>query len=274
MDYEPFTANGNGGFPLNCPYCSREIDEASPAWALGPFKVLFDASGNPRDMPFIKSKLADFGESYDRVARLVISGSTNLDEDTFRFNVATLMPSFGMTRRGVFYGVRIERGIPKDPNHVLDACWAQVKDDLPELKKHVNENVSSQRNRALLELSPKSRNYVVAKTSQLFDRLEWTAVKGSDVGPVAASKILFAVLPEIALPVDNSEWNHVFRTHNYSIILSTMIYEISEWEKKSKTSLETLDPNLPTTLPSIYNVMAMAARPPAGRRKKKPVRKS
>lgn len=246
---------------MNCPYCGREIDEVSPAWTLGPFKILFDKSGNPTGTSIIKSKLANFGKSYDRVVRTIIANSTNLDKDTFRLNVATLMPSFLMTRVGLFHGVRIEKGIPKDPNHILDECWAQVGDELLELKKHVNEGISSRRSRALLELLPKSRNYVVAKASQLFDRLEWTTMKRSNVGPVAASKILFAVLPEIALPVDNSEWNHVFKTHNYGIILSTMIYEIKEWEKKSKINLETLDSNVQTTLPSIYNVMAMYARP-------------
>lgn len=40
-----------------------------------------------------------------------------------------------------------------------------------------------------------------------------------------------------------------------------MTDEIRLWENKSKMNLETLDPNPPTTLPSVYNVMAMDARP-------------
>jgi hypothetical protein len=41
-----------------------------------------------------------------------------------------------------------------------------------------------------------------------------------------------------------------------------MIDEINEWEGKSQTPFESLD-SPPTTIPSIYNVMAMAARPKA-----------
>ena len=98
-------------------------------------------------------------------------------------------------------------------------------------------------------------------TSDLFDRPEWTEIKGSDIGRVGASKILFSVFPEIALPVDNSEWDNLFRTHDYEKILQLMTDEIIEWENESKVNLETLYPNSPTTLPSVYNVMAMKARP-------------
>jgi hypothetical protein len=110
-------------------------------------------------------------------------------------------------------------------------------------------------------LSPETRKLIVARVSDLFDKLEWTTVKGHDIGRVGASKILFAVLPEITLPVDNAEWDYVFRTHSYGRVLSIMIDEISEWEKQSKTHLESLDPNPSTTLTSVYNVMAMEARP-------------
>jgi len=41
------------------------------------------------------------------------------------------------------------------------------------------------------------------------------------------------------------------------------INEIGEWENKfqPKNCLEELDPNSNTTLPAIYNIMAMSARP-------------
>lgn len=130
------------------------------------------------------------------------------------------------------------------------------------MKKHISENTSNRRSRAILELSPESRNYVIGKASELFEKLKWTSVNGSDVGRVGASKILFAVLPEIALPIDTAEWDYVFRTDNYGRVLSTMIGEVNEWEGKSQTPFESLD-SPPTTIPSIYNVMAMAARPKA-----------
>ena len=52
----------------------------------------------------------------------------------------------------------------------------------------------------------------------------------------------------------------MFRTDNYEIVLGTMIDEVTDWESKTQTKFETLD-SPPTTVPSIYNVMAMEARP-------------
>jgi len=219
-------------------------------------------------MPSIKLLVSDFSESYREVVKVILTNSITLNRDAFRFNAATLMPSFGMTRRGAFYGLRIADGVIRDPNHALDICWTQVSDELQDLKKYINKNTSN-RSRAILGLSPGSRNHVIGIASQLFEKLKWTSVKGSDVGRVGASKILFAVLPEIALPVDTAEWNYVFRTDNYGSVLSTMIDETKEWEGKTKTPFESLD-SPPTTIPSIYNVMAMNARPKtgAGRRSK------
>ena len=223
------------------------------------FKVLFHKNGSPIDTPRIKLLVSEFSESYDKVVNKIIADSITLNRDTFRSNVATLMPPFKMTRRGAFRGLKIVDGAIRDPNRALDICWTQVNGELQDLKKHISENTSD-RSRAILELSPESRNYVIGKVSELFEKLKWTSVNDSDVGRVGASKILFAVLPEIALPVDNAEWDYVFRTDNYGRVLSTMIDEINEWEAKSQTPFESLD-SPPTTIPSIYNVMAMAARP-------------
>jgi len=226
---------------------------------LKPFKVLFYKSGKPVDIPSIKRLISDFSESYSKVVRTIIANSIILNRDTFRFNVATLLPSFGMTRRGAFHGLKIVDRVIRDPNRALDICWTQVNGELQNLKKYINEN-ASHRNRAILELSPESRNYFIGEVSELFEKLKWTSVNDSDVGRVGASKILFAALPEIALPVDNAEWDYVFRTDNYGRVLLIMIDEINEWEAKSQTPFESLD-SPPTTVPSIYNVMAMAARP-------------
>jgi len=160
---------------------------------------------------------------------------------------------------GAFHGLKIVDGAIRDPNRALDICWTQINGELQDLKKHISQNTSD-RSRAILELSPESRNYAIGKVSELFGKLKWTSVNDSDVGRVGASKILFAVLPEIALPVDNAEWDYVFRTDSYGRVLSTMIDEINEWEAKSQLPFESLD-SPPTTIPSIYNVMAMAARP-------------
>ena len=193
--------------------------------------------------------------SYHLVKRKIIDGSVKLDEKAFRENVATLMPAFGMTRRGVFHRINCK-------SYVLDVCWKQFGKEFEDLKIEINKN-SSIRSRAILEVGKD----IIGVTADLFDRLEWTKIEGSDIRRVGASKILFSIFPEIALPVDNSEWDNLFRTHDYGKILQGMADEIRLWEEKSKVHLDTLDTNIPTTLPSIYNVMAMDARPPKTKKK-------
>ena len=212
-------------------------------------KILFDQDGNSKPAKTIKDKVSHFSESYRTVTRKIIDGSVKLDEKAFRENVSTLMPAFGMTRRGVFHGINCK-------SLVLDVCWTQFGKEFEVLRTEINKN-SSIRSRAILEV----RKDIIGVTADLFDRLEWTEIGGSDIGRVGASKILFSIFPEIALPVDNSEWDNVFRTHDYQKILQGMADEIRAWEDKSKMHLDTLDTNSPTTLLSIYNVMAMDARP-------------
>jgi hypothetical protein len=178
------------------------------------------------------------------------------------------MPSFSMTRAGAFRGVRIkEKCIIQDPNHVIALCWERIGDELQTIKEYVESNVSPERCRVIANLSSESKGYIIGNTSKLYEKLLQVRVTTGHVTPVAASKVLFATLPEIALPVDNLEWNCVFevpkqyrhRARGYAKILSTMISEIEEWENVSKTNLDTLD-SQSTTLPSIYNILAMSAR--------------
>lgn len=81
-------------------------------------------------------------------------------------------------------------------------------------------------------------------------------------GLVAASKILFSVLPEIVLPIDNTQWLHVFKTVDLGDVLQFMVFDIKRWESKTGKQLNQMDrSNRLTTLPSVDNVMAKAARP-------------
>jgi hypothetical protein len=107
-----------------------------------PFKILFDKNGNPIDTPSIQHELSAFSKSYEKVVKIIINNSVSLNKDVFSFNVATLMPAFGMTRRGVFHGMKIEKGNFLDPNHVLDKCWAQFGDELEDLKKNRQKHFS------------------------------------------------------------------------------------------------------------------------------------
>lgn len=231
-----------------------------------PLKILFyEENGNPIDYRCIRRFVYAFPKSYHEVVGEIIENSRNLNRGVFEKNIARLMPPFKMTRRGAFRGVKMdENNNPKDPCGVIDSCWNQVKDKLPNLKEDIPMNTSRLRNRALVELSAKSRNDIIRETSKLFEKLRKVTVKTdigkkSEVGPVGASKVLFAVLPEIALPVDNAEWDNVFKTKDYKKVLTKMANEIIEWEDRTRQKLEDIDQKL--TWPAVFNVMAMAARP-------------
>jgi hypothetical protein len=81
-------------------------------------------------------------------------------------------------------------------------------------------------------------------------------------GLVGASKVLFSVFPEIALPTDNAEWRLVFKTVDLGDVIRRMVLDIQKWEGVTGRQLNELDDsNRLTTLPSVYNIMAMYARP-------------
>jgi hypothetical protein len=96
---------------------------------------------------------------------------------------------------------------------------------------------------------------------EIFIRLLPVCMGRSTSGRVGASKVLFAVLPEIALPVDTAQWKGVFPTTDYGDIIESMSAEIARWEENTGNHLDSCDPSYPvTTLPAVYNVMAMKAR--------------
>jgi len=226
-----------------------------------PFMILFYEDEKPMDYRCIQRFIRAFPKSYQNVVERTIRKSERLDKATFGSNLAELMPSFQMTRAGAFYGLGItEKGTPIDPNNVINLCWNEVGEELQELKDYIKKNASCPRSRVMTDLSPKSRENVVKVTAQLFEKLKTLYVRSSQVGRVGATKVLFAALPEIAVPVDNLEWRQVFKTDSYGEILTTMTSEIIEWEKIVHKRLETLSPLATTTLPSIYNILAMAAR--------------
>jgi hypothetical protein len=235
-----------------------------------PLNILFYENGDPMDCRCIERFLSAFAKGYWKVVREVIKRTHDgLGEKTFRANVAELLPAFKMTRAGAFQGIKIDKtGKLKgdDDFHVVDLCWKSIGDELCSLKRYMDKKVLSTRSRVLVELSPEAEEHVIKTTSRLFEQLSDITVRNkrgghSQVGSVAASKILFSVLPEIALPVDTSEWKNVFCTKDYSEVLSTMVSEIKEWEKASKKRLDEQDRNQMTTLPAIYNVLAMSTRP-------------
>jgi len=225
------------------------------------FKVLFYNDGSPMDHRCVQRFISAFPKSYRNVVERIIRNSERLDKITFANNIAKLMPSFKMTRKGAFHGLKITKGGELiDPNNVTSLCWNKIGSELLELRNYIKSNASCARTRVITDLSPKSRDHVIEVTADLFGRLNNTYIGSSRVGPVGATKILFASIPEVALPVDNLEWKQVFQTDKYEVILSTMANEIIEWEKMVHKPLESLSPNTETTLPAIYNILAMATR--------------
>ena len=227
------------------------------------FKVLFHDDGEPIDPRCINRFAYAFPKGYQKVVRNIVENSEKIGKEAFVHNVAALMSSFKMTRKGAFHGVKIDkRGIVEDPRNVINTCWSNVGGRLQRLRQYLNQNRSGKRGRTLVEISPDSRIHIVEKTSEIFEELLETTLSNGEISPVAASKVLFAILPEVALPVDTAEWKYVFETNRYQDVLSIMIKEIEAWEKRcDNTPLETLDPYPKATLPEVYNIMAMAARP-------------
>jgi len=232
------------------------------------FKILFHENKEPIDPRCIRRFVNAFSKGYGKVVREIIKKSERLNEEVFKFNIAKLMPPFKMTHVGAFHGVKIHKKRLRDPNGVLDRCWEAVGSELENLKVDIKTNTSVERSRVLVDLSPELREDLIQKTDKLFQKLIRVNVRTekkirTNISPVGASKVPFAVVPEIALPVDNIQWKHVFKTKKYFKILSIMASEIDEWEKKfkPKKDLEKVDPNPNTTLPAIYNIMAMSARP-------------
>jgi hypothetical protein len=141
------------------------------------------------------------------------------------------------------------------------SCWENAHQYLIQIRYFLDEKNGGKRGRALIELSESDRKLVISQLWIVFKKLLPICMSESTWGLVAASKILFAVLPEIAQPIDNVQWRKVFRTIDYSDVISDMAVEIVSWERKVGVKLDSCDPLPHTTLPAVYNVMAMKARP-------------
>ena len=74
-------------------------------------------------------------------------------------------------------------------------------------------------------------------------------------------KYYFQFSLSLFLPVDTAEWKYVFKTVDLGDVINLMRSEILEWEKQTGQWIDSDKPaNVPSTLPAIYNVMAMKAR--------------
>ena len=221
---------------------------------MSPVEILFDANGHAISPSEISKRIINFGDSYNNAVGEIIKNSKCLDNDGKKFVDCTsiILSSFGMTRSGPFHENLSER---------LRNCWDTVGIDLIEINKSVYKSGLS-RDRYLLELNVQERDDLLAKIWQITKRLLPFTMGKVTYGLVGASKILFSVLPEIVLPIDNAQWLHVFKTVDIGDVIDRMVFDIQKWEGLTGRQFNDLDHSKRlTTLPSVYNVMAMDARP-------------
>jgi len=217
-------------------------------------EILFDAKGNAISHIDISERIFEFGDSYSNSVKKIIDDSKILDDDgeIFMKCAAHILSNFGMTRRGPFHGNCSEK---------LRSCWDEVGAKLKEINNSVRKS-GFPRDRYILELSEEEREGLIAEIWLITKRLLPFTMGKTSYGLVGASKILFSIFPEIVLPVDNAEWLHVFKTVDIGDVIHRMVYDIQKWEEITGMRLNDLDPSRRlTTIPSVYNVMAMVARP-------------
>ncbi len=225
--------------------------------------LLFNLEGRAITSDEIREKIAKFGIGYKKAKQEIIQNSKVLDKDgeVFVRCTARILSSFGMTRSGPFKGVKVTENGNVNGKQILLKCWNQIGDGLIEIRKSVS-NSGYSRDRYLLELSRPEREGLLVKIWLITKRLLPFTMGKTSYGLVGASKILFAVLPEIVLPVDNNQWLKVFKTVDIGDVINRMANDIQEWENITKHRFNEMDHSrMLTTLPSVYNVMAMDARP-------------
>ena len=219
------------------------------------FRILFTSTGKVITPKQIRRQINDFGDSYNNTTHKIIQYSEELDKDgeVFVRCASLILANFGMTRSGPF---KKEGKV----NERLLKCWDKVGRSLVEIKRSIIQSGLS-RDRYLLEIYPDRRQELIAEIWLIMKHLLPFTMGQTTYGLVGASKILFSVLPEIVLPIDNRQWLRVFKTVDIGDVLSGMVIDIQRWEDATGEQLNEMDSSKRlTTLPSVYNVMAMTAR--------------
>lgn len=221
---------------------------------MGINNILFTATDDAITPDEICEKIACFG--YNDAVAQIIQNSKILDEngEVFVKCASLILSHFGMTRSGRFKEFEKQR-------EILVNCWTEVGEYLIKIHDSVIKSGLS-RDRYLVELSEYKLEELIAEIWLITKRVLPFTMGKTSYGLVGASKILFAVLPEIILPIDNSQWLRVFKTVDLGDVIKRMTSEIQSWENATGKKLNEIDYSKKlTTLPSVYNVMSMAARP-------------
>jgi hypothetical protein len=221
---------------------------------MSPTEILFDEKGQAISPFDISKSIIAFGDSYSNAIKEIIINSNDLgtNGDTFIRCAYRILKNFGMTRSGPF---------KENCEEKLGDCWNAVGADLIEIRNSIS-NSGLSRDRYLLRVNKKVREELIIKIWLITKNLLPFTMGETTYGLVGASKILFSVLPEIVLPIDNAEWLHVFKTVDIGDVLRRMVFDTQKWEEITGGQLNDLDHSKRlTTIPSVYNVMAMLARP-------------
>jgi hypothetical protein len=216
--------------------------------------ILFTSEGHAITPEEIREKIAIFG--YSNVVHSIIQDSNKLDKkgEVFVKCASQILSSFKMTRSGPFKEYENQK-------EILVNCWNEVGELLFKIHNSIIES-GLPRDRFIVELSEYELEKLVAEIWLITKRILPFTMGKTSYGLVGASKILFAVLPEIVLPIDNRQWLHVFKTVDIGDVIKRMVVDIQNWERVTGKKLNEMDDSKKfTTLPSVYNVMAMAARP-------------
>jgi hypothetical protein len=145
---------------------------------------------------------------------------------------------------------------------MLDRVWDIIGKPSVELKNLLLDAGIQSRSRIMIEMPEPIMDRIVESLWKMFKRLLPLCFGVNTLGLTAASKILFSIFPEIALPVEKSQWKDLFQTVDYTDIIYLMRAEISEWEKRSQKMLNECDPLGCLTLPVFYNAAALIAVQP------------
>lgn len=226
-------------------------------------EILFN-NGEPVSSPEISQAIDHFGASYNRtVCSIILSTARDsISRSLFFHNTISILNNFKMTRNGVFKGLRIgPEGKPIGPIEKIEACWNAIRPEIIEIKELLNKWSPDQRERVLVLVDDEQLQIISDSVYAAFKKLLPETMSQHSYGLVGASKILFAIFPEIVLPVDNAEWKQLFRTVDLGDVIRLMAKEIKAWESSTSLKLNECDhTNATTTLPAVYNVMAMEAR--------------
>lgn len=217
-------------------------------------EILFDGSGSAISPADISKRIREFGESYNNTVGEIITNTKLLDDDGKIFTecASKLLSNFGMKRRGVFQ---------EKLKETLSNCWDAVGVYLIAINKTIS-NSGLSRARYLLELNGQDREELISQIWLITKKLLPFTMGKYSYGLVGASKIIFSVLPELVLPTDNTQWLYVFKTVDLGDVIRYMVADIQNWEAITGFQFNELDQSKRlTTLPSVYNVMAMNARP-------------